>query len=108
MNRDPFTAIADPTRRQIIGSLKNKPLTINQIADNFSEITQQAISKQVKYLEQSGLVLIKQVGRERYCYLQLQELNEVNNWLLQYKEFWNEKFDSLDSYLKTKSTQTSL
>ncbi len=104
MNRDPFTAIADPTRRQIIGFLKSKPLTINQIADNFPTITQQAISKQVKYLEQSGLLLIEQIGRERYCYLQLQELNEVNNWLLEYEEFWNQKFDNLERYLKTKST----
>jgi DNA-binding transcriptional ArsR family regulator len=102
MNRDPFAAIADPTRRQIIGYLKDKPLTINQISDNFSGITRQAVSKQIRYLEQSGLVQITQTGRERFCYLHLNQLNEVNDWLKEYEQFWFRKLENLDNYLKEK------
>jgi len=102
MNRDPFAAIADPTRRNIIGILKDKPLTLNQISERFNDISRQAVSKQVRYLEESGLLQIEQSGRERYCYLQLQELKEVNDWLMQYEKFWNKKLDKLGHYLNKK------
>jgi DNA-binding transcriptional ArsR family regulator len=103
MNRDPFAAIADPTRRNIIELLTHESLTLNQLSDNFGSITRQAVSKQVKYLQESGLLKVKKVGRERYCYLHLQELNKVNNWLKKYEVFWNKKLDNLELYLKKKS-----
>ena len=98
MRRDVFQAIADPTRREILGLLSNKSLTLNGIADNF-HISRPAVSKHIKILTECGLVIIKPSGRERYCEVQMKPLQEVNLWVQQYKRFWTEKFDSLEVFL---------
>ncbi len=103
MNRDPFAAIADPTRRAIIDLLAQKELNINQISDHFNTVSRQAVTKQIKYLKDSGLVNIEKNGREKYCYLALDNLEEVNDWLRKYEKFWNKKLDKLDDYLKKKN-----
>lgn len=103
MNRDPFAAIADPTRRGIIHLLSLDSLNINQISEYFESVSRQAISKQLNYLEESGLITIEKVGREKYCHLTLDNLNEVNSWLKQYEKFWNHKLNRLAKYLEKKN-----
>ncbi|SKB81746.1 ArsR/SmtB family transcription factor [Dyadobacter psychrophilus] len=97
--RDVFQAIADPTRRQIISLIANKSMNLNSIADNFN-ISRPAISQHIKILTECGMVVVRQEGRERFCEAKLDGLSEVSNWVDQYKQFWNEKFDSLGSYLE--------
>lgn len=99
MNRDPFAAIADPTRREIIDLLAKDSLNINQISEHFNSVSRQAVTKQLKYLKDSGLIIIQKNGREKYCYLSLDNLSEVNNWLIKYRKFWSKKLDNLDHYL---------
>ena len=96
--RDVFQAIADPTRRQIIGMLAGKSLNVNAIAKQF-DITRQAVSLHVQFLNDCGLIVIKQHGRERYCEAKLEKLNEVTDWVDQYRKYWDNKLDSLESYL---------
>jgi len=84
VRRDVFHAIADPTRREIIGLLSNQILNLNAIADNFV-MSRAAISKHVKILAECGLIEIKQLGRERYCFPQLAALDQVNTWIDQYR-----------------------
>lgn len=96
--RDVFQAIADPTRREIIGLLAQQSLNLNTIAEQF-DVTRQAVSLHVKILQECGLIVIKQQGRERYCEAKLEGLNEVSQWIAQYKEHWEKKFDSLEQYL---------
>ena len=96
--RDIFQAIADPTRRQIIDMLARKSLNVNAIAREF-DITRQAVSLHVQFLNDCGLIVIKQKGRERYCEAKLEKLNEVTDWVDQYRKYWDNKLDSLDSYL---------
>ena len=98
IRRDVFQAIADPTRRQIIGLLADKPLHVNAIAERF-EISRQAISLHIKILIECELVQIKKKGRERYCQAQLGQLSEVSAWVAQYKEHWESKLDNLETYL---------
>lgn len=102
MNRDPFAAIADPMRREIIDLLANENLNINQISGHFSSMTRQGVTKQIKYLADSGLIAIEKNGREKYCSLSLDNLSEVNDWLIKYKTFWSRKLDGLDVYLSNK------
>src|SRR5687767_13667333 len=102
MRRDVFQAIADPTRREIIGLLANKSLTLNGVAENF-DISRPAISKHIKILTECGLVVITQQGRERYCDVNLNKLKEVNDWVTQYREFWTKKLDALENFLKEPS-----
>ena len=99
MRRDTFQAIADPTRRQIISMLAHQSLNLNAVADNF-EVSRPAISKHIKILTQCGLITIKQQGRERYCQANLQSLNQVANWVEQYRVFWNDKLDALGNFLE--------
>jgi DNA-binding transcriptional ArsR family regulator len=98
MKRDVFQGIADPTRREIISMIAQKPLNVNSVAGNF-DVSRTAIYKHVKILTECGLIVIKQHGRERYYEAKLAKLNEVSDWIDQYRKFWNAKLDSLEEYL---------
>ncbi|MBL7738795.1 MAG: winged helix-turn-helix transcriptional regulator [Chitinophagaceae bacterium] len=98
MRRDVFQAIADPTRRAIISMVAKQSMNLNAVAENF-EVSRPAISKHIRILTECGLITIKQQGRERYCEAKLQKLNEVSDWVEQYRQFWEKKLDALESYL---------
>lgn len=98
--RDVFQAIADPTRREIIGMIATQPLNLNTIAEKF-DVSRQAISLHVKILQECGLIAVTQQGRERYCEAKLERLDEVTMWIAQYRKLWESKFDSLEQYLDT-------
>jgi DNA-binding transcriptional ArsR family regulator len=99
MRRDVFQAIADPTRRAIISMIAKQSLNLNAVAENF-DVSRPAISKHIKILTECGLIVIKQQGRERFCEARLQKLNEVHDWVEQYRRFWTAKLDSLEAYLE--------
>ncbi|HSF88713.1 MAG TPA: metalloregulator ArsR/SmtB family transcription factor [Saprospiraceae bacterium] len=98
MRRDVFQAIADPTRREIIHMLAQESLNLNAVADRF-DISRPAISKHIKILTECGLVTIHQHGRERLCEAKLDSLDQVSDWVQQYRQFWESKLDSLEAYL---------
>ncbi len=98
MRRDVFQAIADPNRRAILGLLSTQKLTLNGVAENF-DISRPAISKHIKILSECGLVVTTQQGREKYCEVKLERLNEVSTWVEQYRRIWEEKLDALERYL---------
>ena len=98
IRRDVFQAIADPTRRQIISLVAKQPLNLNSIAEKF-DVSRQAVSLHVKILTECGLITIKQQGRERYCEARLKKLEEVSDWVEQYRQYWTAQFNKLDKYL---------
>jgi len=98
--RDVFQAIADPTRRAIIGMIAKEPTNVNAIAEQF-DVSRQAISLHLKILAECGLLSMKQQGRERICEAKLEKLGEVNEWIAQYKKFWTQRLDALENYLNT-------
>ena len=102
--RDVFQAIADPTRRQIIEMVARKTQNLNAIAENFN-VSRQAVSVHVKILTECGLLIIKKKGRERYCEAKLEKLSEVADWVDHYRQFWTERFSSLDKYLNKVQTK---
>lgn len=102
MRRDVFQAIADPTRREIINLLASQSLNLSAIADKF-EMSRPAISQHVKILIECDLIAIKKEGRERYCEVKFEKLNEVSKWVEQYRTFWTNKLDALDNYLSEKT-----
>jgi len=79
--------------------LARESLNVNAIAKEFN-ITRQAVSLHVQFLNECGLIVIKQQGRERYCEARLEKLNEVTAWVDQYRKYWDKKFDSLEGYLE--------
>ena len=78
--------------------LARKSLNVNAIAKEF-DMSRQAVSLHVQFLNDCGLIIIRQQGRERYCEAKLERLNEVADWVDQYRKFWDNKLDSLESYL---------
>ncbi len=80
-------------------------LNLNSIADNF-DVSRPAISQHIKILIECGLIEIKKQGRERYCEVKLQPLNEVADWIAPFRKLWNDRFSALDDLLdKMKKTQ---
>lgn len=103
--RDVFQAIADPTRREIIDLLAQHPMNLNSIAEQF-DITRPAISNHIRILNECGIILIEQVGRERICKIQPDHLKKVSDWAGKYEDLWTKKIESFEKYLyRLKSKQ---
>ena len=98
VRRDVFQAIADPTRREIIHLLSKQSLNLNALSENF-DVSRQAVSLHIKILQECGLVTIQIKGRERYCEVKLDQLEEVSQWAEQYRQHWKKRLDSLENYL---------
>lgn len=99
MRRDVFQAVADPVRREIIGMIAKNAMTPNDVAESF-DVSRQAISKHMKILTECGLLKLQKQGRENYYSLQPKKLEEINRWLQQFKEMWEDRFSQLDEILK--------
>jgi DNA-binding transcriptional ArsR family regulator len=97
--RDVFQAIADPNRRAILGLLARQRLTLNGVAENF-RISRPAVSKHIRILKECGLVVITRQGREHYCDVRFDRLNEVSEWVEKYRQVWEARFDRLDEILE--------
>lgn len=98
MRRDVYQAIADPTRRQILMSLTRERKKVNDLAEQF-DMTRQAVSLHVKFLQECEVIRIEQEGRERYCQLEVQKLTEVADWLEPFRALWNDRLDRMDNLL---------
>ena len=96
--RDVFQAIADPTRRDIIDLLAKQPMNLNAIAEHF-DITRPAISNHIRILNECGIIEIEQVGRERFCRIQPDQLKQDSNWIGKYECLWMQKIQSFEKYL---------
>jgi len=97
--RDVFQAISDPNRRAILGLLAKQRLTLNGVAENF-RISRPAVSRHIRILKECGLVVMTRQGRERYCDVRFDRLNEVADWVEQYRQIWEARFDRLDQVLE--------
>jgi DNA-binding transcriptional ArsR family regulator len=96
--RDVFQAIADPTRREIIDLLAQQPMNLNAIAEHF-DITRPAISNHIRILNECGIIEIAQVGRERICKVQPDQLKQISDWAGKYEKLWVQKIESFEKYL---------
>ncbi|MEM6525090.1 MAG: metalloregulator ArsR/SmtB family transcription factor [Bacteroidota bacterium] len=103
MRRDVFQAIADPTRRDIIGRLSQRSLNINELSDHY-DISRTGVSKHLNILKECGLVTTEKQGRERFCHIQLEKLAEIAVWVNQYCLFWNDRLDQLETLLNNKDS----
>lgn len=98
MKQDIFQAIADPTRRAILTLVAVQALTPNAMADKF-DMSRQAVSKHIKVLHECQLIESIQSGREIYYHLNATKLKEFDNWLAQFRQSMEARFDQLDQIL---------
>lgn len=99
MRRDIYQAIADPTRRAILGLLALQAMTPNAIAEHFDS-SRQAVSKHIQILSECEVVKQQQVGREIYCHFNPSKMKEVDQWIARFRALWEDRFDQLDTILK--------
>jgi DNA-binding transcriptional ArsR family regulator len=96
---DVFSAIADSNRRKILLLLSENELTVNSITEKF-KISRPAISKHLRILLKTNLVIPRQEGRERYYKINVEPLNKVRNWLKFYDKFWDNKLNALKNLME--------
>lgn len=94
-----FHALADPTRRAMLGHLAGRELTIGELATPF-RMSFAGASKHVRVLENAGLVARTIRGRTHLCRLQAARLAEADAWLRRYERFWGENLDALEALLR--------
>jgi len=95
---DVFAAVASPIRRSLLSLLRAGETPATELAEKF-DLTQPAISQQLKVLRQVGLVGERRVGRQRLYHLNPGPLREVADWVRQYEHFWSERLDRLGEYV---------
>lgn len=93
-----FAALADPTRRAIVARLAKGEATVQDLAEPFA-ISQPAISRHLKVLEEAGLIETRVAGTARPRRLKPEAVAELWDWLGQYRELWEAQFSKMDAVL---------
>jgi DNA-binding transcriptional ArsR family regulator len=99
LRRDVFQAISDPTRRAILSLIAVTSMTPNGIAEHFNS-SRQTISKHIQILTECQLLKQEQSGREIYYYLNPEKMKEVSDWVEQFRELWEGRFNHMEKVLK--------
>jgi DNA-binding transcriptional ArsR family regulator len=94
-----FGALSDPTRRAILARLAEGDAGVLDVAAPFP-MSQPAITKHLKVLEDAGLISRHRQARQRLCHLEPQRLKQLSDWVGSYREFWEESFERLDELLE--------
>ncbi len=94
-----FRAVADPTRRAIIGLLARHEMNAGAVADHFT-ISRPAVAKHLRVLQDGGFVGVRQCGRERIHRLRAEGLRALADWVGHYEQFWTEHLTDLKSEIE--------
>ncbi|MCW5959722.1 MAG: winged helix-turn-helix transcriptional regulator [Pyrinomonadaceae bacterium] len=104
LRRDVFQAIADPTRRAILLLVASQAMTAGAIAANF-DTSRPTVSKHLQILTECQLLEQEQNGREIYYSLKIEKMKEIDEWLNQFRDLWEARFNQLDDLLSKMENQ---
>jgi DNA-binding transcriptional ArsR family regulator len=93
-----FSALADPTRRDMVARLAVADATVGELADPY-DVSVQAVSKHVKVLADAGLVSQTRDAQRRPCHLEAEVFDLMTKWIERYREQAQERYDRLDDVL---------
>jgi DNA-binding transcriptional ArsR family regulator len=96
---DTFQALADPTRRALMARLTSGEASVQELAKPF-KMSLPAISKHLKVLEKSGLIVRRSQAQQRLCKLQTQPIKDAVDWLEHHRKLWEDRLDRLEEYLQ--------
>jgi len=99
-HQDVFRAIADPTRRAIIGLLAQQDMSVNAIASHF-EMSRPGIAKHLSILKDGAIISVQARGRERVHSLRPERLKVITDWVEHYSNFWDAKLSDLKTTIET-------
>ena len=94
-----FLALADPTRRAVIGRLGSGPASVGELAKPF-DMALPSFMKHIRYLEESGLIITRKQGRVRTCVLEKKRLALVDGWLAEQRAIWEGRTDRLALFVE--------
>ncbi len=95
---DAFSAIVEPNRRLILETMRRQPCTVNALVE-VTGLSQPAVSKHLKVLKATNLVVVRPDGQKRWYELNAQPLMEIDEFLEPYRQFLSEKLDRLEQHL---------
>ncbi len=101
-----FLALAHPIRRKILSSLVNGEVSVGELAEivqripKYDNISLVAVTKHMKILEKAGLITKRKDKQLRLSYLQAKPLREAGEWIIGYRQFWDESLDKLEEYIE--------
>ena len=94
-----FSALAEPSRLQIVELLRHRPLAVGQIAERL-RMRQPQASKHLRVLAEAGLVQVRPLAQQRIYALRAEPLKELDDWLERYRRLWGERFEQLDDVIR--------
>jgi DNA-binding transcriptional ArsR family regulator len=100
-----FAALADPTRRRILESLSQQQMRVKELAEPFA-MSLPAVSKHLRVLEDAGLLKRRRFGREHHLEIKSAPLQQAQDWIDQYRKFWEGSLDALAAYLENPNQPT--
>jgi DNA-binding transcriptional ArsR family regulator len=101
---DPFTVVAEPTRRRILDQLRVADRNVSELVHTL-ELTQPAVSKHLKVLRDAGLVSRRTAAQQRIYHLETAPLRALDRWLDPYRRLWTRHLDALERHLDAKDAQ---
>lgn len=96
---DPFNAVAEPRRRQVLEAMGADELSVNQIVERLGW-NQPMVSKHLGVLKQVGLVEERRIGRQRLYRVNAEKLKPIFDWVTPFERYWSDRFDRLDHVLE--------
>lgn len=96
---DPFNAVAEPKRRELLELLGSQELSVNEIVARLGW-TQPMVSKHLGVLKQVGLVSERRDGRQRFYRTNAEQLKPIYDWVAPFERYWSERFNRLDEVLE--------
>ena len=96
---DPFNAVAEPKRRQVLEVLGTQELSVNEIVKRLGW-NQPMVSKHLGVLKEVGLVSERRVGRQRLYRVNAERLRPIYDWVAPFERYWSERYDRLDEVLE--------
>lgn len=96
---DPFNAVAEPKRRQLLQAMGAQELSVNEIVE-LLKWNQPSVSKHLGVLKQVGLVEERRVGRQRLYRVNAERLKPIFDWVTPFEKYWSESFERLDKVLE--------
>jgi DNA-binding transcriptional ArsR family regulator len=96
---DVFNAVAEPRRRQILDILASGERSVNDLVTEL-DLAQPLVSKHLRVLREVGLVDVRDEGRHRLYRLHGPALKPIHDWVKNYEQTWNQRFDALDELLE--------
>ncbi|HEX9796555.1 MAG TPA: metalloregulator ArsR/SmtB family transcription factor [Anaerolineales bacterium] len=96
---DAFNAVAEPRRREILDALAGGERPVNELVEQL-DLSQPQVSKHLRVLREVGLVEVRPDGRQRYYRLNPRPLRPIHDWVKDYAQLWEDRFEAIDDLLE--------